>query len=163
MELVEVIAASGVDRAKLQPEPPIPWTEVAELARNDLLRFESHGVTHAAVSSLSDGEIDFEMRHSRDTVSEHTGRPCRHFAYPFGSRTSIGPRAGAIAARYYDSAVTMCLGRIDRADPWLLPRIPLYPRNSALFARLKTFSRYTPGALNRPPLREPSAASVSNA
>jgi len=29
------------------------------------------------------------------------------------------------------------LGHVDHANPWLLPRIPLYPKNSILFARLK--------------------------
>jgi len=58
-------------------------------------------------------------------------------AYPFGSRQSIGARAAAEAARFYDSATTMNLGRVDSANPWLLPRIPLYPENSTLFARVK--------------------------
>jgi len=31
----------------------------------------------------------------------------------------------------------MNLGHVDHANPWLLPRIPLYPKNSILFARLK--------------------------
>jgi hypothetical protein len=32
----------------------------------------------------------------------------------------------------------MNLGHVDFANPWLLPRIPLYyPKNSILFARLK--------------------------
>jgi hypothetical protein len=50
---------------------------------------------------------------------------------------SIGTAASAIARRFYDSAVTMSLGSVDRADPWLLPRIPLYAENSAVRARLK--------------------------
>ncbi len=77
------------------------------------------------------------MKHSRDLVTEHTGRPCRHLAYPFGNWQSIGARAAATAERFYDSAVTMNLGHVDYANPWLLPRIPLYPKNSILFARLK--------------------------
>jgi hypothetical protein len=31
----------------------------------------------------------------------------------------------------------MSLGHVDLAHPWLLPRIPLYPENSTLLARLK--------------------------
>jgi len=46
-------------------------------------------------------------------------------------------RAAAEAARFYDSATTMSLGHVDFASPWLLPRIPLYPENSTLFARVK--------------------------
>ena len=138
MELIEIaIRESGLTTAAIQPPLPITWREVAEISKNDLMRFESHGVSHAAMSSLTEEELVFEMRHSRDLVTEHSGRPCRHLAYPFGSWRSIGARAAATAERFYDSAVTMSLGHVDQANPWLLPRIPLYPKNSTLFARLK--------------------------
>jgi peptidoglycan/xylan/chitin deacetylase (PgdA/CDA1 family) len=138
MELADLLVReTGVTRDAISPPAPITWPEVAELARNDLIRFESHGVSHTAMSALNAEEIEFEMRHSRDVVTEHSGRPCRHLAYPFGNRRSIGMRAAAEAARFYDSATTMSLGHVDFADPWLLPRIPLYPENSTLFARVK--------------------------
>ncbi len=138
MELAEIaIREAALTRAAIQPPRPITWREVADISRNDFIRFESHGVSHAAMSSLTEEELVFEMKHSRDLVTEHTGRPCRHLAYPFGSRQSIGTRAASTAERFYDSAVTMNLGHVDFANPWLLPRIPLYPKNSILFARLK--------------------------
>jgi peptidoglycan/xylan/chitin deacetylase (PgdA/CDA1 family) len=138
MELIEIATReSGLTRAAIQPPLPITWREVAEISKNDLIRFESHGVSHAAMSSLTEEELVFEMKHSRDLVTEHTGRPCRHLAYPFGNWQSIGVLAADAAERFYDSAVTMSLGHVDHANPWLLPRIPLYPKNSILFARLK--------------------------
>jgi peptidoglycan/xylan/chitin deacetylase (PgdA/CDA1 family) len=138
MELVDLVAREmGVTRDRISPPAPITWAEVTELAKNDLICFESHGVSHTAMSALSPVQLEFELKHSRDLVTEHSGRLCRHLAYPFGSRQSIGGRAAAEAARFYDSATTMSLGHIDFADPWLLPRIPLYPENSTLFARLK--------------------------
>ncbi len=144
MELVDVVARErGVSREALQPGAPVSWGEVTALARGGLIQFESHGVTHAAMSSLTDDELASEMLHSRDKISEHTGRACRHLAYPFGSWTSIGPRAAQIAARYYDSAVTMTLGHVEWANPALLPRIPLYPQNSTFTARLKVVLKCT--------------------
>jgi peptidoglycan/xylan/chitin deacetylase (PgdA/CDA1 family) len=138
MELAEIaMCETGLTRAAIQPPRPVTWREVADISRNDLIRFESHGVSHAAMSTLTEEELVFEMKHSRDLVTEHTGRPCRHLAYPFGNWQSIGARAAARAERFYDSAVTMKLGHVDFANPWLLPRIPLYPKNSILFARLK--------------------------
>jgi peptidoglycan/xylan/chitin deacetylase (PgdA/CDA1 family) len=145
MELVEIVLREGgLTKTAVQPAPPITWAEVAELSKNDLIRFESHGVSHAAMSSLTDDELVFEMRHSRDLVTEHTGHRCRHLAYPFGSWQSIGVRAAAAAERWYDSAVTMSLGPVDLANPWLLPRIPLYPENSTLVARLKILVKCNP-------------------
>jgi peptidoglycan/xylan/chitin deacetylase (PgdA/CDA1 family) len=138
MELLDiVIRETGMTREAIQPPAPIRWREVEELSRSDLIRFESHGVSHIAMSTLTEEELLFEMRHSRDVVSEHTGRPCRHLAYPFGGKESIGARAVAAAGRFYDSATTMSLGHVDNTNPYLLPRIPFYPENSKLYARLK--------------------------
>jgi peptidoglycan/xylan/chitin deacetylase (PgdA/CDA1 family) len=167
-ELVDIVLREGrLTREAVQPAPPITWEEVAELGKSDLIRFESHGVSHAAMSTLTDEELAFEMKHSRDLVTEHTGRRCRHLAYPFGSWRSIGARAAAAAERFYDSAATMSLGSVDFVNPWLLPRIPLYPENSTLFARLKillkcsTLSPLKPGRgreERRPTLGEPASA-----
>ncbi len=126
-----------VERELPRGPAPISWKEVRQLGRDGLIRFESHGVSHTAMSALTERELLFEMSHSQEVVSRHSGKPCRHFCYPFGSPESIGPLAPQIARRFYDSAVTMNLGSIDVADPWLLPRIPLYPKNSLLFARTK--------------------------
>jgi peptidoglycan/xylan/chitin deacetylase (PgdA/CDA1 family) len=123
----------------LQPPAPISWADVERLSKTDLIRFESHGVSHAAMSSLTDDELVFEMKHSRDLISEHTGRSCRHLAYPFGSPRSIGTRSVEMAKLFYDSAATMVGGRLANANPWFLPRVPLYLKNSTLVARLKVF------------------------
>jgi peptidoglycan/xylan/chitin deacetylase (PgdA/CDA1 family) len=138
LELAQIaVQESGRIIPAIPTPPPITWPEVAELSKDDLIQFESHGISHTAVSALTVEELEFEMKHSRDVVAEHTGRPCRHLAYPFGSPQSIGSGAAAVARRFYDSAVTMSLGHVDSADPWLLPRIPLYPTNSNLLVRLK--------------------------
>lgn len=138
LELAEIaMRERGLGIDAIRPPEPITWAEVAKISRDDLIRFESHGVSHAAMSTLTDGELIFEMKYSRDLVSHHTGRPCRHLAYPFGSRRSIGPRAAVIAQKLYDSAATMTLGSVESANPWLLPRIPLYPENPTWYANLK--------------------------
>jgi len=137
-ELAEIVMRErglGVD--VIRPPEPITWPEVTQISRDDLIQFESHGVSHAAMSTLTDEELIYEMKYSRDLISRHTARPCRHFAYPFGSRRSIGPHAAAVAQKLYDSAATMTLGSVDFANPWLLPRIPLYPQNPTWYANLK--------------------------
>ena len=138
LELADIaLRENELTAEAIRPPEPITWPEVAELSRNELIRFESHGVSHAAMSALTSEELIFEMKHSRDLVSLHTGRACRHLAYPFGSELSIGARTSAIARQYYDSAVTMTLGHVDSANLWLLPRIPLYPKTSPWLANAK--------------------------
>lgn len=143
-ELAErLVREGGVEPAALGTPEPISWAEASQLARSNLIRFESHGVSHTAVSALSEEEIAFEMERSRDLISAHTGRECRHFAYPFGSGRSIGALAPTVARRFYDSAATMNLGSVESANPWLLPRIPLYEKNSRAFARVKILLKCT--------------------
>jgi glycosyltransferase involved in cell wall biosynthesis/peptidoglycan/xylan/chitin deacetylase (PgdA/CDA1 family) len=137
LELAEIVAREAAIKKELQGPAPIAWQEVTELSRDDLISFESHGVSHAAMSALTEEEIVFEMRHSQQVIEGHTGRPCRHLCYPFGSPLSIGTLAPKLARRFYDSATTMSLGPVDFADPCLLPRIPLYPTNSVRFAQMK--------------------------
>ena len=144
MELASYVAdQEGVTLDDIKPPAPISWSEVAEISKNDLIRFESHGVTHAAMSALTLQELNHEMAFSRDLIARYTGRPCCHLAYPFGSPRGIGPYAAETARKYYDSAATLTLGTIDSCNFWLLPRIPLYPRNSRLFARLKVLLKCT--------------------
>jgi peptidoglycan/xylan/chitin deacetylase (PgdA/CDA1 family) len=144
-ELVDYVQCEcGITRQELTPAAPITWPEVSELSRSDLISFESHGVTHIAVSALTSTELAAELQESRERIEEHTGRPCRHFCYPFGSAEAIGAAAPRAAQRYYDSAVTLSMGPVDAANPWLLPRIPFYEKNSLTFAKLKIALKCTP-------------------
>jgi hypothetical protein len=42
-----------------------------------------------------------------------------------------------MAAKYYDSAVTLMRGRLKKNNPFYLPRIDLYEEDSVGFIRLK--------------------------
>jgi peptidoglycan/xylan/chitin deacetylase (PgdA/CDA1 family) len=122
------------------PPAPITWQEVTTLSAHPAISFESHGVTHVAAAALSRDELDGELRASQERIEAHTGRPCRHFAYPFGGPESIGPMAPGLVAKYYQSALTMSRGRLRNRDPFLLPRIPFYAGDSAARARVKVLT-----------------------
>ena len=135
------VSAGWLSRDDIVPPPPITWEEVAALSRRPEIRFESHGVTHTAVSALSPNQLDAELRDSARRITLHTNRPCRHFCYPFGSPESIGSTAPRAVARHYDSAVTMSRGRLHHRSVFLLPRIPLYTEDTRAVARLKILTR----------------------
>jgi peptidoglycan/xylan/chitin deacetylase (PgdA/CDA1 family) len=116
---------------------PITWDEVEVLARSELIDFESHGVSHAALAGLDAAELEFELAASRAAISQRTGKRCRHFCYPFGGDESIGRIAPSVVARYYDSAATMNRGRLTEGNPYRLPRIPLYCGDTPGLAQLK--------------------------
>ena len=138
MELAEFVAGEGIAPwSAIRPPTPITWPEVETYSRTELIRFESHGVSHTAMSALTEPQLVYELQHSRDVITAHTGRPCRHLAYPFGSPRSVRPLVLSLAPKFYDSAATLTLGHVDGANPWLLPRIPFYAENSRRLAKMK--------------------------
>jgi peptidoglycan/xylan/chitin deacetylase (PgdA/CDA1 family) len=139
--LADALVAGGyVAAAALAAPKAITWEEVAMLARNPLLAFESHGVSHAALAGLDAAAVDRELTTSQRVIAGHTGRACRHFCYPYGGPQSIGPTAPAAVARHYRSATTMSRGRLGRHAPSLLPRVPVYPHDDANLVRLKVLT-----------------------
>ena len=121
-----------------QSSKPISWNEVEELSKNQLISFQSHGVTHSAVSSLSEEKIEFEMTESRKIIESHTNKKVHSFCYPYGSKESIGNIAPKLAAKYFSSAVTLTHGRLEKNNLFYLPRIGLYKEDLRSLARLKT-------------------------
>jgi peptidoglycan/xylan/chitin deacetylase (PgdA/CDA1 family) len=122
------------------PPASISWSEVTTLSAHPAIRFESHGVSHTAAAALPADRLERELRESQDRIQAHTGRPCRHFTYPFGSPESIGPVAPSLVAKYYDSATTLSRGRLRNRNLFLLPRIPLYAADSAARAQFKVLT-----------------------
>jgi peptidoglycan/xylan/chitin deacetylase (PgdA/CDA1 family) len=105
---------------------PIPWERVRQLARHDQLSFEAHGVSHLALARLTDDDLIAEMEDSRARIQEMTGRPVRHFCYPYGSLNEVGTVAPAHARSRFRSATTTARGRCaSGVDLALLPRVPL--------------------------------------
>ena len=139
---LRAITAALVERRLVDPEvlaPPaaITWSEVEALARDPLVSFESHGVTHTAMAALTHDEREQELVASQRAIAERTGRACRHFCYPYGGPESIGDVAPVDVARHYRSATTMSRGRLGRHALTLLPRVPVYPHDDADLVRLK--------------------------
>lgn len=116
---------------------PITWNEIEKLSKNPIISFQSHSVTHTAVSSLNENEIENEMIKSKKIIEQHTEKKVHSFCYPYGAKKSIGKYAPKIAAKHYDSAVTLMRGRLKKNNPFYLPRIDLYREDSTSFVRLK--------------------------
>lgn len=92
-----------------------PDREAFDLAAWDELRtldpaivtVGSHTMTHPILPSMSDGQIEAELRDSRRMIEARLARPAEFFSYPngdFDERTVAGVR------RYYRAAVT-CNGQ----------------------------------------------------
>ena len=115
----------------------ISWNEIRNISKNQLSSFQSHSVSHTAVSALSEEEIKIEMIESKNAIEECTGKKVNSFCYPYGAAKSINSPAVEIASKYFDSATTLIRGRLKKSDLYYLPRIDFYEENKTSFVRLK--------------------------
>ena len=116
---------------------PITWDEIKKISNNSIISFQSHGLSHTALSKLNKGEIENELVESKEIIEQHTGQKVHSFCYPYGNEQVIGKNALEIAVKHYDSAVTLIKGRLQDSNSFYLPRIDLYSSDSPSVVRLK--------------------------
>lgn len=83
----------------------------------------SHSMTHPILPSMSDGEIEAELRESRRLIEAKLAGPAELFSYPNGD---VDERTLAGVRRYYRAAV-ICNAQAH-VDPYLMPNVCL-PRS----------------------------------
>jgi peptidoglycan/xylan/chitin deacetylase (PgdA/CDA1 family) len=62
---------------------PLSWSQARELLASGM-DIGSHTVTHRNLARLEDAEVTYELKTSRDVLSDTLGVPVDLFAYPFG-------------------------------------------------------------------------------
>ena len=79
----EVCGKNGV---KYDPEKDrcIDWKEAKDMSDNGM-EIGSHAVSHDSLTLLSSEEAGQEILKSKLAIEKNTGKPCTHFAFPFGS------------------------------------------------------------------------------
>lgn len=68
------------------------WAEIRQLADHPLVTIGAHTRRHFALAKLSAEEAASEIVTSVRRIEAELGRPCRHFSYPYGCRSSAGDR-----------------------------------------------------------------------
>ena len=117
------------------------WAAVRRL-RDAGMHCGAHSVSHPALAGCTAAEARTELVESRRMLEDALGTEVVHFAYPYGSVTP-GVRALAAEAGY----VSACTGEKhladERDDLLLLPRVPVYGRDTLLdfICRLRTAER----------------------
>src|SRR5919108_1552279 len=141
--------------ARANPErlATMSWHELAELMQRGFT-VGSHTVTHPHLTSLSDGELDRELRDSREQLESRLGRPCTLLAYPYGehdARVHVAARRAGYAAAFALAAGS------SKENRYAIPRVDLYRRDSLIRATLKTsfVKPFASALLARLPRRPP--------
>jgi peptidoglycan/xylan/chitin deacetylase (PgdA/CDA1 family) len=111
------------------------WDDLRVLAA-DGVEVGSHTETHRHLPSLSELELERELKESRRRLEDELGRPCRFLAYPYGEES---PRVqDAARAAGYDAAFALPGPSGRPVNPFALRRVGVYLRDNRLRFRLKT-------------------------
>jgi peptidoglycan/xylan/chitin deacetylase (PgdA/CDA1 family) len=118
---------AGVDGRALVEAHCLDWGELRALAAHELATLGAHSLSHRSLAQLPVEAARREIQRSRERIEQETGGPCRHFAYPYGDRSSASLREFALAKEQnFVSAVTTRPGMIfpaHAAHPMALPRL----------------------------------------
>lgn len=82
----------------------------------------SHGMDHLDLPGLSDRALNDEVCKSKAEIERRLGRPCRHFAYPWGL-VSKRVRSAVVQAGYASGAAAYHAPLGASADAFAFPRI----------------------------------------
>jgi peptidoglycan/xylan/chitin deacetylase (PgdA/CDA1 family) len=108
-----------------QCEEYLTWEECQRMMQAGMA-LGSHTCSHARLAELESGEVRRQLSESKNRIEEKTGRPCRHFACPFGipGRDFVADRDPALARDMgFDSFLTNRRGPTRQGNsPWDLRR-----------------------------------------
>lgn len=120
---------AGLDHKAFCRNLVMNWAELRQIASDPLATIGAHTVRHYALAKLGSGAAKFEIEQSIHRLADGLGRKVEHFSYPFGDRTSAGPREfEMVRALGMKTAVTTRKGLLrsgDDLDPVALPRLSL--------------------------------------
>ena len=78
LETAQISAAAGRDNGHLT------WRQCREMAASGLVTFGAHTVTHPVLAELDAATARAEMAGAKQAIEDQLGRPCHHFACPYG-------------------------------------------------------------------------------
>jgi peptidoglycan/xylan/chitin deacetylase (PgdA/CDA1 family) len=103
---------------------PLTWREIVSLQMAGVA-VGSHTHTHRALATLSEADVDDELRRSSALIADAVGSVPATFAYPFGAFGTFDERTRDVAAAAgFTAGCTTVFGRnTSRSDPLALHRI----------------------------------------
>jgi hypothetical protein len=132
---------SAGDRNLLSP------AMITEMVASGLVEFGAHTVHHARLSSLPARDARREIEQSKHECEALTGRPVRHFAYPYGDAAAAGPREFAYCRELgFSCALTTVSDTVSLRDGNRLHELPRLTYNS-LFDERSCLDLLLSGAL----------------
>ena len=142
-----VLLANGIDLLQKLDEVALTWSQLKQVSDDPLVTLSAHTANHYVLSSLSDGEVRFEISESKRILEEKLDRQINHFAYPFGNRREAETREFRIAANCgFKTAMTTRTGNIYHSHSSHLCALPRHDLSQLSLPR--DLNLVTTGALS---------------
>lgn len=111
---------------KLDQSGYLTTAQLLELAADPLVTIGSHGTDHTRMGKASREKQLYELTVSKAKLEALLGKPCRYFAYPFGSynETTLELAKGAGYDLIY-AVKGRPLLRGNHDDPYTIPRLSI--------------------------------------
>jgi peptidoglycan/xylan/chitin deacetylase (PgdA/CDA1 family) len=141
----------SVDLPALTREAMMDWEDFSRLAADPLVTFGSATVNYPVLSNLRDADAQREMTMGKAVAETAFHREIKHFAFPFGDRSSFRRSHVVMSEEVgFSSAVSTISGIIDtagRTNLHALPRIAWDGRLTSMRAMRVVLSGATFGAV----------------
>jgi peptidoglycan/xylan/chitin deacetylase (PgdA/CDA1 family) len=110
----------------------LSWDEILEMAKNPLIEFGSHTVSHKILSKMSRIELLPELAHSKMDIEQNLGTEVDFFAYPNGQIGDFTEESQyCLKEAGYRCAVTTTHGSINiSSNPYQLNRMSISGKDS---------------------------------
>jgi peptidoglycan/xylan/chitin deacetylase (PgdA/CDA1 family) len=103
----------------------VTWEDCRQMLRAGM-SIGSHTCSHSMLSRLSAGEVQAELRQSKQAIERELGRACRHFSAPFGKprlHFNVDRDPHLAKSSGFASFATTKFGVARRGDsPFFIPR-----------------------------------------
>lgn len=121
------------------------WEEVRQLARKGIT-IGSHTVHHSQLWNLSQREIEYEIRHSKDTIEDQLEYSVESFSYPFAYPEDTDFKRyirSLLEQSGYKNGVSTRIGTSGKWDDiYFLKRIPMNSADDPSFFQAKLEGGY---------------------
>jgi len=119
------LPTSYPDIAERGSSPWLSWQETASLP-GEVVEIGSHAHAHRPLDVLPQADLDYEVRHSRQLLTDRLGAEPRSFCYPNGYSSHRVRRA--VSAAGYSNACVIGRWIADPAGPsYAVPRLQVTP------------------------------------
>lgn len=102
----------------------LDWEQIKEMEKNNI-SFGAHTVSHPKLPDLDLEPATHEISVSKQVIEDNLGKPCKHFAYPYGLFNTEN-RNSVKAAGYTLACSTRPGFNNAERDPLILHRIEVY-------------------------------------